>query len=71
MPSVFVYFSFIYCLQFHIFFLRNWNFIGTVSKFVNDYYTNVTERRYGINNTPASNAIDPGIKSRFGCRSPY
>ena len=67
---VFVYFSFIYCLHYHNFFLCNWNFIGTVTKFVYDDYTNVTERRYGINNTLASCVIDPGSKSRSGCRFP-
>jgi hypothetical protein len=70
MPSVFVYFSCVYRLHFHNFFLCNWNFIGILTKFVHDDYTNVTERRYGINNTPASYVIVPGLKSRSGCRFP-
>ena len=66
----YVHSSFIYCLHFHSIFLCNWNFIGTVTNFVLDDYTNVTERRYGINSIPVSNVIDPGLRSRSGCRFP-
>jgi hypothetical protein len=70
MSSIFVYYSLIYCLNFHCLFLCNWNFIGNVKEFVHDLYTNVTERRRVTINTSLSCVIDPGLKSRSGCRFP-
>jgi hypothetical protein len=70
MPSIFVYCSLIYRINFHYLFIWNWYFIGTVTKFVHELYTNVTERRLVTNNTPISYVIDPRLKSRSWCRSP-